>query len=256
MTRPGIHDAAAYGDAIADVYDELHGFLGDPAEEVSVLAQLADGGPALELGVGTGRLALPLAARGVPVSGIDASAKMLARLRAKPGAAAVVLAQGDFADVDVPGRYGLIYVCFNTFFGLITLDAQARCFARAAAHLRPGGRLLVEAFVPNRRRSPAHHTVREERVPGGTLFSISRHDPVRQRISTSEILIRADGSRRAHPIELRYATLVELDVMACLAGMGLEHRWSSWRRATFGPESGKHISVSRLPGRAETATLG
>jgi SAM-dependent methyltransferase len=239
------HDASAYGDAIADVYDELHGYLGDVTHEVSVLAELAGAGPALELGVGTGRLALPLAARGIPTHGIDASAKMLARLRAKPGGATISLTLGDFADVDVPGRYSLIYVCFNTLFGLVTPEAQVRCFARAAARLLPGGRFLVEAFVPGRRRS-AGISVSAESVSCGRLLSLSRDDPARQRLSTSEVLLGNDGSIRVHPVELRYATHFELDMMACLAGMTLEHRWSSWRRAVFGPESGDHISVYRV----------
>jgi SAM-dependent methyltransferase len=217
---PAQPNAAAYGDAIADIYDDVHADMGDVAEAVTVLSGLAAGGRALELGVGTGRLAIPLAARGVPVHGIDVSPKMLAALRAKPGAEAVDVTLADFADVEVGGPFGLIYVCFNTFFGLTTLDAQQRCFHRVAAHLAPGGHFLVEAFVP----------------PHGAPEAESL------RVSTTELFFRR-GAVRMVPTELRCATVAELDLMACLAGMRLADRWSSWRKTPFGRGSGNHIST-------------
>jgi SAM-dependent methyltransferase len=237
-SHPG---AAAYGDAIADIYDELHAYIGDATDAVNVLAELAGPrGRALELGIGTGRLALPLAARGVEVHGIDVSERMIATLRGKPGGADIDVSTGDFADVDVVGTFNVIYVCFNTFFGLTTLDAQQRCFNRVAAHLAPGGRFVVEAFVPRYRE---RHTVKvHDPVASPGSYAITRHEPASHRVSTTEILVR-DGTIRVYPIELRYATVVELDLMACLAGMRLGERWSSWRRTPFGPHSADHVSV-------------
>jgi len=237
------HDPAAYGDAIADVYDDLHGFMAGVDDIVDLLAELAGGGPALELGIGTGRLALPLAARGVKVHGIDASAKMLARLRAKPGGADIEVTLGDFADLEVDASFSLVFVCFNTFFGLLTQEAQLRCFARAAARLLPGGRFLIEAFVPDATRFPNGQGLNVQQVGGGSAsFAVSRHEPIGQRVSTSQVVVR-DGSVRVYPIEIRYTTVAELDLMARGAGLRLEHRWSSWKRAPFGPGSAEHISV-------------
>lgn len=208
-------DAAAYGDAIADIYDELHADVG-ASDAVALLAELAGAGPALELGVGTGRLALPLAARGVEVHGIDVSSKMLERLRSRPGGDRVQTTLGDFADVGVDGSYRLIYVCFNTFFGLVTVDAQERCMKRVARHLARGGRFVVEAFVP------------------------AAGAPRRQ--SRTDIFFHR-GTVRLCPVDLRTATVAELDLLACIGGLRLERRYGSWRRTPFGRHSGSHISI-------------
>ncbi len=152
VTKPGKEDPAEYGGRIADVYDRWH-LVGSQVEEIGAVvdfpAERAGDGPVLELGIGTGRIALPLAARGIPVAGIDASERMVGRLRAKPGGAELPVTIGDFADIDVPGgSFSLVYVVFSTFFALLTQADQERCFASAAARLRPGGVFILEAFVP------------------------------------------------------------------------------------------------------------
>src|SRR5438093_3022555 len=143
------YDSSTYGERIASSYDELYGHLGSSEPIVALLAELADGGPALELGIGTGRIALPLHQRGVPVHGIDASPAMVARLRAKRGGERIPVTIGDFVDLPVEGTYRLIYVVFNTFFALLTQEDQLRCFAAVAAHLTANGCFVIEAFVPD-----------------------------------------------------------------------------------------------------------
>jgi SAM-dependent methyltransferase len=226
-----------YGARCAAVYDELFGAF-DPAS-VDLLAELAGAGPALELGIGTGLVALPLAARGVPVHGVDASPEMVEKLREKPGGEAIPVALGDFADVPVDGRFGLIFVVFNTLFALQTQRDQVRCFQNVAAHLAPGGAFVVEAFVPEKAIAPLRVTAVEADRAG---LKISRHDPVAQRLMSQHVVLR-DGDIRLYPVEVRYAWPAELDLMAELAGLRLRDRWGGWRREPFGPESARHVSV-------------
>jgi len=237
------YDAAAYGDRIADVYDELPTHPPDADAAAACLADLAGSGPALELAIGTGRLALPLAERGVAVSGIDASEAMVAKLRAKPGGDRIPVAIGDFADVAVDGRFALICVVYNTFFALLDRDAQRRCFERVVDHLAPGGRFVIEAFVPDTSRFERgqHVEVRHIGVDF-VLLSVSRHDAATQRVES--LLVRlGNDSIRTWPVRIRYSYPDELDVMAEEAGLHLERRWDGWTRERFTTQSVKHVSV-------------
>ena len=240
---------STYGDRIAEVYDELHGSLGDPEHVdpvVDVLEDLAGGGRALELGIGTGRIALPLAARRVEVHGIDASEAMVEKLRQKPGGAGIPVTLGDFVEADVEGRYSLVYVVFNTLFGALTQEAQVRCFRSVARRLADGGVFLIEAFVPDPTRF-----VRGQNIQAGLVeadhvsIDLSRHDPVEQTVTSSHLHI-AESGVRLYPVKLRYAWPSELDLMASLAGMELRYRWSDWRGSPFTASSTSHVSVYGL----------
>lgn len=237
------YDAAAYGDRIADVYDELPTHPPDADAAAACLADLAGSGPALELAIGTGRLALPLAERGVAVSGIDASEAMVAKLRAKPGGDRIPVAIGDFADVPVDGRFALICVVYNTFFALLDRDAQRRCFERVVDHLAPGGRFVIEAFVPDPSRFERGQHVEVRHIGNDSvLLSVSRHDAATQRVES--LLVRlGNDSIRTWPVRIRYSYPDELDVMAEEAGLQLEHRWDGWTRERFTTQSVKHVSV-------------
>lgn len=212
---------------------------------VEGLARLAGPPPArlLELGVGTGRLALPLAARGYEVEGVDNSPPMVARLREKPGGASVPVALGSFAEVAelVVGRFRLVYVAYNTLFELRTQDEQVRCFAGVVRHLDADGLFVVEAFVPDLTRlEHAVHasSVSEDRV----RLSATRHDPLTQQAVSQDVVITAAGIE-LEPTTIRYATVAELDLMARLAGLRLKHRWGGWRSEPFTAASASHVSV-------------
>ncbi|HEX6898090.1 MAG TPA: class I SAM-dependent methyltransferase [Thermoanaerobaculia bacterium] len=228
-----------YNEACAEVYDQWFGSCEDAA--VEFLAELAGTGRVLELGIGSGLLALPLAARGIDLHGIDLSPAMVARLRAKPGGEAIPVTMGDFADVAVEGQFSLIFVAYNTFFALPTQDEQVRCFQNVAAHLTGDGVFVLEAFVPQ----SANFTgglkvtaVTDERIG----LKVSEHDPVRQRLKSQHVVIR-NQEIRLYPVEVRYAWPAELDLMARLAGLRLRHRWSDWNRTEIGPDSQRHVSV-------------
>ena len=230
-----------YGERVAGVYDEWHNDV-DP-HSIEMLAALAGDGRALELGIGTGRIALPLAAKGVGVTGIDASQSMIDRLRSKPGSEHVTIQLGSFADVQVAGEFGLIYVVFNTFFALGSQEEQVRCFRNVASHLTADGCFVVEAFVPDLNRFTGGQVnwatkVNEERVELDT----GQHDQITQRVISQKVVI-TDGNVRLYPVQIRYAWPSELDLMAQLAGLRLRERWSSWERAAFDSSSGKHVSV-------------
>jgi SAM-dependent methyltransferase len=240
------YDASTYGDRVADVYDEWYADL-DPGPAASTLAELAGSGRALELAIGTGRVALPLAALGVEVHGIDASEAMVARLREKPGGEAIPVTMGDFADVGVEGRFALIYIVFNTFFALFSQDDQVRCFANVADHLADDGVFALEAFVPDLARFDRGQRVNANRVEADfVILDVSLHDPVEQRVSSQHILVRSDGIR-LQPVAIRYAFPSELDLMARLAGLGLRERWDGWEREPFTAASGRHVSVYARP---------
>jgi SAM-dependent methyltransferase len=239
--------AETYGDRIADVYDEQHRFL-DPEPEAEFLAALAGDGPVLELGIGTGRVALPLRARGVDVHGVDASERMVEKLRAKPGGATVPVTIGDFADFALEERFSLVYVVFNTFFGLLTQDDQVRCFERVAAHLRPGGRFLVRCFVPDLSRYERGQCTTAIRVElDDVRIDVSMHDAVAQVVRAQHVTLRASGVQ-LFPVALRYAWPSELDLMARIAGLQLEARHGGWRGEPFTADSGAHVSVYRRAG--------
>jgi SAM-dependent methyltransferase len=236
------YQSHTYGDAIAGVYDDFFGDYDEAA--ITVLADLAQGGRALELGIGTGRIALPLQQRGVAVHGIDASEAMVARLRAKPGGETLPVTLGDFAGVPVDGPFSLVYVVANTFFGLLTQAEQVRCFENVARVLaRPGGVFALELFVFD----PARY-VKNQAVHAASLttdqvrLNAARHDPANQIVTSQDITISAGGVH-LYPVRLRYAWPSELDLMARLAGLSLLHRWDDWQRAPFTAMSGKHVSV-------------
>ncbi len=237
------YTAATYGDRIAERYDRMH--PDGPATQamVDVLAGLAAGGRALELGIGTGRVALPLAARGIEVHGIDASRAMVAKLHAKPGGAAMPVTIGDFAEFQLHGKFSLVFVVFNTFFGLVTQDAQVQCFSHVASHLGPGGVFLIEAFVPDPGRFTRGQSLGLTRVEADQVeLDVAAHDPLTQRIHSQHVIF-TDSGTRLYPVQLRYAWPSELDLMARLAGLRLRERWSDWSGAPFMAASSSHISL-------------
>jgi SAM-dependent methyltransferase len=240
------HDASTYGERIAPVYDAWPTVPANAEAIVECLAALAGRGPVLELGIGTGRIALPLAARGLEVHGIDASPAMVAKLRAKPGGDRIPVTMGDFGEVPVPGRFTLIFVVFNTFFGLWTQDAQVRCFAAVSAHLTGDGVFVLEAFVPDVSRFERGQRLGVLDVGAAVTLDASIHDPVAQRVRSRHIVLSEAGTR-IYPVEIRYAWPAELDLMARLAGLELRHRWGSWDRGPFTAVSGSHVSVYARP---------
>jgi SAM-dependent methyltransferase len=237
---------ATYGDRIAEIYDEryLGQFEADTAGAVAFLRPLAGEGPALELGIGTGRVAIPLAAEGVEVRGIDASEAMVARLHAKPGGEHIEVTIGSFADFSVDVRFPLIYVVFNTFFGLLTQDEQVACFEAVAHHLAPGGAFVLQAFVPDLSRYDARNQrVGAVRVDVDEVnLEVSLHDPFAQRTDSQHVVIR-DGQVRLYPVRVRYAYPSELDLMARIAGLHLRERWADWDRSAFPGRTWQHVSV-------------
>ena len=243
------YDVSTYGERIAEVYDQSPTLPATTERAVEFLAAAAGRGPILELGIGTGRLALPLVQRGFVVHGIDASPAMVARLRAKPGGDRVTIAMGDFADMPIAGRFSLIFVAFNTFFGLLTQEAQIRCVAGIAEHLTDDGLFVLEAFVPDMTRF--HQGQRVGATSVGTdavTFETSIHDPVAQRVHSQHVVFTEQGVR-LYPVEVRYAWPSELDLMARLAGLRLRERWGGWSREAFGASSGTHVSVYERAGR-------
>jgi SAM-dependent methyltransferase len=233
-----------FGEDVAARYDESSAGMFEPAAVdpvVDFLAELAGGGAALELGVGTGRIALPLAQRGVRVHGIDLSAAMVARLRAKPGAEQVGVTIGDFATTTVDGRFSVAYLVFNTVMNLMTQDGQVACFRNVAAHLEPGGCFVVEVGVPELQRLPPGETVRAFEV-GPTKLGFDEYDVATQGL-VSHHYAAVDGRLEVVSMPFRYVWPSELDLMARLAGMTLRGRWSGWRREPFTSDSRKHVSV-------------
>lgn len=237
------YDVSTYGERIAEVYDQWPSLPTNTERAVEFLAAAGGRGPILELGIGTGRLALPLVQRGFAVHGIDASPAMVARLRAKPGGDRVTIAMGDFADMAVAGRFTLIFVAFNTFFGLLTQEAQVRCFAGIAEHLTADGLFVLETFVPDLTRFGHGQRVGATGVATDAVsLEASLHDPVAQRVRSQHVVITEQGVR-LYPVEIRYAWPSELDLMARLAGLRLRERWAGWSREPFGASSGAHVSV-------------
>ena len=233
-----------FGADVADNYDADEGHEFQPkviAETVDVLAALAAGGQALEFAIGTGRVALPLAARGVPVTGIEYSAEMATQLQRKPGGDAIPMTIGDMTSTRVAGGFSLVFLVFNTIMNLTTQDAQVNCFANASAHLVPGGRFVIEVMVPDLRKlPPGQRAVAFQTGPDVWAFDL--YDTATQAHS-SNYAYPATG--RFTSIPFRYVWPSELDLMARMAGMTLEHRWADWDRSPFEHESTKHVSVWR-----------
>jgi SAM-dependent methyltransferase len=237
-----------FGEPVAAAYDESSADMFRPAvvdPAVDFLADLAGHGAALELGIGTGRIALPLARRGVRVHGIDLSEAMVARLRAKPGAERIGVTIGDFATTAVDGRFSLAYLVFNTIGNLTTQDEQVACFQNVAAHLEPGGCFVIEVGVPSLQRLPPGETVRAFSVTP-TYLGFDEYDVASQGLISHHYTV-VDGRLDLVSMPFRYVWPSELDLMARLAGMTLRERWSDWNREPFTSDSTKHISVWEKP---------
>jgi SAM-dependent methyltransferase len=239
-----------FGERVAKRYDESLADMFDPAvvdPAVDFLADLAGHGAALELGVGTGRIALPLAQRGVRVHGIELSAAMVARLRAKPGAGAddIAVTIGDFATTTVEGTFSIAYLVFNTIMNLTTQDEQVACFQNVAAHLEPGGCFVIEVGVPALQRLPHGETFHPVHL-SETHLGIDEYDVAKQGL-VSHHYRAVDGTFEKRSIPFRYVWPSELDLMARLAGMTLRERWSGWKREPFTSDSTKHVSVWEKP---------
>ncbi|ATL25293.1 class I SAM-dependent DNA methyltransferase [Streptomyces formicae] len=241
-------DDGYFGESTAATYEDFVAHRFSPevvGPAVDVLAGLAGDGQAVEFGVGTGRIALPLAARGVPVHGIDMSRAMVARLRAKPGGDAVGVTIGDFATSRVAGAFSVAYLVFNTINCLTTQDAQVACFHNAAGHLLPGGTFVVETGIPELRKLPPGQTAVPFHI-SPTQWGFDTYDVATQAM-TSHFVTLVDGRAEHSSTPFRYVWPAELDLMARLAGLRLRHRWADWSRAPFTAESGGHVSVWEKP---------
>jgi SAM-dependent methyltransferase len=237
-----------FGEPVAERYDESAADMFEPAAVdpvVDFLADLAGHGAALELGIGTGRIALPLALRGIRVHGIDLSEAMVARLQAKPGAEQIGVTIGDFATTVVDGRFSVAYLVFNTIGNLTTQDEQVACFQNVAAHLEPGGCFVIEVGVPALQRLPPGETVRAFNL-SATRLGFDEYDVASQGLISHHYSV-VDGHLDVVSMPFRYVWPAELDLMARLAGMTLRERWSGWRREPFTSDSTKHVSVWEKP---------
>jgi SAM-dependent methyltransferase len=232
-----------FGERVAERYDESTADLSGPEivdPIVNFLVDLAFDGTALELGIGTGRIAIPLAQRGIRVHGIDLSKAMVAKLRAKPGASDIGVTIGDFATTTVEKRFSVAYLVFNTIMNLTTQDEQIACFQNVAAHLQPGG-CVIEAMVPDLQRLPPGETVRPFTV-SATRLGFDEYDVAAQGL-ISHHYWAVDGKLEGNSMPFRYVWPAELDLMARLAGMSLRGRWSGWKSESFTSDSTKHVSV-------------
>ena len=245
-----LHPPAEYGDRIAPIYDDLYAPEGAYRvdDTVATLVELAEGNPVLELGIGTGRIALPLVEAGVEVRGVDASPAMVERLRAKPGGEAIPVEIADFGAADFGTDLALVFVAFNTFYALQDQQRQLDCFAAVATALRPGGRFVVSAFVPDIARfDRGQRTSVLETGIDRVILDTAVHHPVEQRVEATHIVI-ADGRADLYPVALRYIWPSEFDLMGRMVGLELEHRWGGWDQSPFTNESGAHVSVWQKPG--------
>jgi SAM-dependent methyltransferase len=241
-------DDGYFPERVAARYDESSAEMFDPAvvdAAVDVLEGLANGGRALELGIGTGRIALPLARRGVAVHGIDLSQAMVARLRAKPGGDAIGVTIGDFAATRVDGAFSVAYLVFNTIMNLTTQAAQVACFRNVAAHLGPGGCFVIEVAVPDLRRLPPGQNAVPFHV-SPTRWAFDLYDTATQAMSSNYVEVTG-GRGEYWSIPFRYVWPAELDLMAELAGLRLRERWDGWTREPFTSESRQHVSVWQKP---------
>ena len=236
----GFDPFASFGSDVAARYDE--DLRGDETETVDFLAGLAQNGPVLEFAIGTGRIALPLAERGLRVDGIEQSAAMVDRLRAKPGGSKLDVAVGDMSTVAMPGRYSLVYLVFNTIHNLLTQDGQVRCFENAAQHLTDDGVFVVETGVPwDGPRKGSYVEVPQVGVDE-VRISPHRYDAITQVLDINHLRVTSNGIQMS-PISLRLVYPSELDLMARIAGLQLIHRWSGWRQERFTIDSRRHVSV-------------
>ncbi len=238
-----------YGDVWGPYYDEL--FSQVDVNAVQLLEELS--GPErrlLELGVGTGRVAVPLVKRGVKVTGIDESEVMVEKLRTKDGGELIDVVIGDFAEVPVEGSFPLVFLGFNTLFCLLTQDRQVECFRNVASHLQPGGRFVLDTFVPDMERFDKHGTrvgVSSLGADGSHAYELSIHHATKQMVEIQSVRRSADGETMVLPLVIRYAWPSEMDLMAAMAGLELEARWDWYDRRPFTDDSQAHISVYRKP---------
>ena len=233
----------SYGDGMADVYDDWYAHISDVNATVATLTQLAHGGRVLELGVGTGRLAAPLAATGVEVHGIDASDAMLRQIVDKSGGSLVHTVLGDMV-TDLPvGPFALVFVAYNTLFNLPSEALQQACFHAVASRLAPGGYFAIEAFVPEPAHEPASSVDVRSLTTDRVVLSISTSDPSRQVAEGQYVDITESGGVRLRPWSIRWATVGQLDAMAGEADLSLAHRWADFDRSPFNSESPRHVSV-------------
>lgn len=243
------YDERTYGERWGPHYDDIYSDVDESM--IDLLSRHAGTPPrALELAIGTGRIALPLRAKGVAVTGIDASEEMVARLRRKPGGEEIPVSIGDFAAVDVGDTFPLIYLAFNTIFALLTQERQVECFENVAARLEPGGRFIIDCFVPDLKRFDHHNT----RLGVSSIDSIDEHtyemtihDPVGQRLSSHIVKRLSDAETVVLPVEIRFAWPSELDLMARLAGLELEDRFGWYDLRPFNERSTHHMSIYRKP---------
>lgn len=230
-----------YGELIANVYDAWYAEV-DP-QMLEMLTRLAGGGKALELGIGTGRVAIPLAKSGIKMYGIDASPAMLDKMKAKPSSDQVKLHQGSFVNIPFTENFDLVYVVFNTIFALLTQEEQVQCFQSVADHLESKGLFTLEAFIPDLSRFQGGQTVRAIQLESQQArLDASMIDPIRQ-VITSQHIAMDSQQIQINPVKLRYIWPSEMDLMARLAGLKLLHRWGNWDQSPFTRISNKHISV-------------
>ncbi len=240
-----------FGELNAERYDAgcEDAMAAETQDSVETLAALANGGRVLELAIGTGRVALPLATRGLSMHGIEASEKMVAELRKKPGGSAIPVTIGDMAEARMDGEFDLVYLVFNTIFNLTTQEAQVRCFRNAASHLSPTGLFVIETVVPD-----FSEYMDGQRMKGSwatmdaARFEIAIQDRVAQTVAFQRIVISEEGTQMT-PHFMRYAWPAELDLMAQLAGLRLRERWSWWDRSPFTAESKSHVSLYSQTGK-------
>lgn len=243
---PDFADKAGYGERIADKYDQWYGAVDE--EMVEKIYEVGAGGSAFELGIGTGRIALPLQKRGMQVGGIDASPSMLEKLKSKEGGDKIEVQTGDFSSFSAPGKYDVVFAVFNTFFALTTQEEQVNCLQCVQKILAPGGKLILELFVPDLKRFEGGQAVRVSEVkPDQVKLDCSTHDPLRQIIISQTVDLSGMGIG-FYPVKLRYVWPAELDLMARLASLELESRWGSWRGDPFTSKSGIHISTYKKQG--------
>ena len=240
------YDDASYGDGFADVYDDWYAGITDVATTVATLSALADGGRVLELGVGTGRLAIPLAATGVEVHGVDSSTAMLQQLAAKPGSAAVRVTLADMADKLPMGPFTLAFIAYNTIWNLLTEERQRRCFSQVAERLANGGAFVVEALVPDPslHDSPSQVGIRSMTVDR-VVLSVTKARVDEQLAEGQFIDITEAGGVRLRPWSVRWVTIEQLDAMAAQAGLAIVDRWEAFDRSPFTAASTRHVSVYR-----------
>ena len=235
-----------FGELNADEYDLLHN-PGTTDAAIDLLSEFALPGRTLELAISTGRVALPMAARGCRIEGIEASPLMVEKLREKPGGQDIPVTVGDMSEVRAEGDFDFIFLIFNTLYNLTSQAAQVKCFRNAVAMLAPGGAFLIEAFVPDLSQFHDHRSVKPRHVSFGALaLEAAVHDPVTQRIDYQVLRVTSEGTRLT-PLPMRYAWPQETDMMAQLAGLDLESRWGGWDKCAFTADSRMHISVYRKP---------